>query len=563
MFINFFPKPKVVVKPGKVNPTVLVILDGWGIAPPSDGNAITLADPENYNKYLQLYPHAELLAAGESVGLPAGEVGNTEVGHVNIGAGRIILQDLKRIDKAIEEGAFFENTAFYHALFHAQKNNSKLHLMGIFSSGQVHGSQSHLYALLEFVKRSNFKNLYLHLFTDGRDAPPKEASSLFVKLEEYLKLNKLGQIATVSGRYYSMDRDRRWDRTAKAYDAIVKGVGPTASSSVEAINQSYTKGVTDEFIEPTIIDKNGLVSDNDAVVFFNYRIDRPRQLTMAFVVSDFAKSSISWEFDPYAVKYGQKEQSDQGVISREPFQRGTVLKNLYFVTMTQYQTNLPVAEVAFPPEEVIDCLSQVLSKKGIPQMHMAESEKERFVTYYFDGLREERFTGEDVLIVPSPKVSTYDKKPEMSVDELTEEFKRVLNKDYYKFIVMNIANPDMVAHTGKIPETIKGIKAVDIALNQIIESTLACNGTILITGDHGHAEEMITYPTGSFFFTSNKGVANTNHSSNPVPIIVVNKAFAASGKRIASGILGDLAPTILNFMGIEIPPLMTGKNLLS
>ncbi|CAN5323300.1 2,3-bisphosphoglycerate-independent phosphoglycerate mutase [soil metagenome] len=563
MFLNLFSKPKVKVHGGKINPTVLLVLDGWGIAPPSEGNAIALAKPKNYNEFLANYPHAELLAAGESVGLPANEVGNTEVGHLNMGAGRVILQDLKRIDKSIEDGSFFENKSFYRALFHAQKNKSKLHLVGLLSSGQVHSSAKHLYALLEFLKRNNAQNVFLHLFTDGRDAPPEEAASVFEKLESYLKANKIGQVATVGGRYYGMDRDKRWERTQKAYDAMVKGIGPVALTSVEAIKQNYAKKITDEFIEPTVISKNGLISNNDAVIFFNYRIDRPRQITMSIVVKDFEGTNISWEFDPYSVKYEKKhEENTANIITKEPFPRGNPPLNLYSVTMTQYQKNLPVNEVAFPPEEVIDCLTEVLSKKQIAQMHMSESEKERFVTYYFDGLREERMAGEDVKIIPSPHVPTYDKRPQMSVAELAEEFKKVLNEDKYNFIIMNIANPDMVAHSGKIPETIKAIGAVDLALGEIVGGVLTCNGTILITGDHGNAEEMITYPSSSYFFTSKAGTMNTDHSSNPVPIIIINNSLKNSNKPIPNGKLADIAPTILKLMGIEIPPVMTGKNLL-
>ena len=561
MIFNLFSSPKTTVHPGKIKPVLLLILDGFGIAPASEGNAITLAKMPNYNKYLNSYPHSQLLAAGESVGLPANEVGNTEVGHLNMGAGRVILQDLKRIDKSIEDGSFFENNAFYHAKFHAEKNNSKIHIMGLLSSGNVHSSEKHFYALLDFLKRTNTKNVFLHLFTDGRDAPPEDGAAIFEKLEKHLKETGTGTIATIAGRYYAMDRDMRWDRTEKTYNAMVKGVGPKASSAVEAIKASYANKVTDEFIEPTIINPNGLVGNNDAVIFFNFRIDRPRQLTMAFVIPNFDNTNISWEFDPYAVKYGQKH-ADQNLSSTgKPFERGTQLANLFFVTMTQYQKSLPVTEIAFPPEEVIDSLSVVLGKSEIPQMHMSESEKERFVTYYFDGLREEKQPGEEALIVPSPKVATYDKKPEMSVATLAEEFKKILNQDKYPFIVLNIANPDMVAHSGNIPPTIKALEAVDIALGEMVEGVLTCDGTVLITADHGNAEEMITYPTGSYFFTTKEGTKNTDHSNNPVPLVIINKALTVT-KAIPNGALADVAPTILGIMKIEIPPVMTGKNLL-
>lgn len=565
MIFDLFKKPKIVVHAGKIRPVVLVVLDGWGIAPPGSGNAITLANPQNFNFYWDNYPHSQLLAAGEAVGLPAEEVGNTEVGHLSMGAGRVILQSLRRIDRAIEDGSFFENKAFYHALFHSQKSNSKLHLIGLVSSGHVHASAQHLYALLDFLRRNKATNVYLHVFTDGRDALPKDGINVIRKLEQYLESNNIGKIATISGRYWAMDRDRRWDRIQKTYEAMVKGDGPTYQNVTEAINASYGNNVTDEFIVPSVIDKNGLIGNNDAVIFFNYRIDRPRELTMSLVVKDFKSSNISWEFDPFATKYERKRGAltDTNFITTEPFSRGNIPSNLYFVTMTQYQANLPISEVAFPPEEIVDCLPIVLSKNGLMQMHMAESEKERFVTYYFDGLREDRQTGEEVVIVPSPRVATYDKKPEMSVKELAEEFKRVLNQDKYQFILINIANPDMVAHSGNLQATLKAIGHVDNALKEIVEGVLSCDGTVLITGDHGNAEEMVTYSSSSFFFTSSQGKMNTNHSSNPVPLIVVNKAFNKTNKKLGNGGLSDIAPTILSLIGIEIPPVMTGKNLIS
>lgn len=569
MIFNLFQKPKIQVRAGKLTPTVLIILDGWGIAPPSAGNAITQANIPNFNKYMSSYPHGQLLASGESVGLPANEVGNTEVGHLNMGAGRLILQDLKKIDKAIQDGSFFENRSFFRLIKHAQDSHSRLHIMGLVSSGKVHSSINHLNALLEFCKKTNLpdqigaKNIFLHLFTDGRDAPPQEGMEIVGKIEETLKNVGFGSIATISGRYWAMDRDLRWDRTAKAYNAMVKGIGPQAQNAVDAIKSYYSKAVTDEFIEPTIINKDGLVRSNDSVIFFNYRIDRPRQLTMAFVVPGFSKANLSLEFDPYATKYGGKHAEEvQKVLTTEPFDRGQPLTNLYFVTMTQYQRNLPVSEVAFPPEEVKDSLSAVISSKAIPQMHLSESEKQRFITYYFDGLREQRLAGEDVSIIASPKVPTYDQKPEMSVDKVCEEFKNILNKDLYRFIAVNIANPDMVAHSGKIGPTIKAIEATDKALGDMVESVLVCGGNVLVTADHGNAEELITYPPTSYFFTSQKGTVNTDHSNNPVPVIIINKALASNPKTIPEGKLADVAPTILSLMGIEIPPVMTGKNLL-
>jgi 2,3-bisphosphoglycerate-independent phosphoglycerate mutase len=568
---KFNSKPEIRLSQGKTQPVVLLILDGWGVAPPSPGNPISLAKTPNMTKLQTIYPHGELVASGESVGLPANEVGNTEVGHLNLGAGRTVLQDLKKISKAIKDGDFFMNKAFREAAEHSIKNNSKLHIMGLVSSGEVHSSVSHLYSLLEFCKKSNLKEVYLHLFTDGRDAPPNEGIEIIKKIEEYIKLNNIGVIATVMGRYFAMDRDRRWDRIQLAYEAIVNGRGRTALSATEALKASYLAGKTDEFVEPTVIvNSQGVpvskVSDNDSVIFFNFRIDRPRELTMAMTVPDFTKANISWEFDPYATKYGMTHmaaaKSSAQVQASEPFARGRLPANLYFVTMTQYQKNLPVTAIAFPPETVKNGLPEVLASLNIPQMHMAESEKERFVTYYFDGLKEEKNPLEDTLIVPSPKVPTYDKKPEMAVADLAYEVKRVLAMDKYKFIVVNFANVDMVAHSGLIPPTIKAVEHVDRAVGEVYEAIMTVGGTLVITADHGNGEELLTYPQGSYFFTTSKGVVNTDHSNFPVPIVFVSKQFEGKVRTITGGTLADVAPTILSIMNIPKPEAMTGRNLL-
>ncbi len=561
-------KPEISLKPGVIKPTVLLILDGYGIAPPSPGNAITLARTPNIIHLQSNYPHGELIASGESVGLPANEVGNTEVGHLNLGAGRVMLQDLKRIDKSIKDGDIFLNKALRDAANHVAVKNSKMHVMGLVSSGQVHSSINHFYAVLEFCKRAGIKNVYLHLFTDGRDAPPTEGIEIIKEIENYIQNSGIGTIASVMGRYWAMDRDRRWDRIESAYQAIVEGKGQTAKTPQEALTNSYNSGKTDEFVPPTVIlNSSGspvaTVGDNDAVVFFNFRIDRPRELTMALTVADFTKANISWEFDPYAVKYGQKH-ADVNITSQknEPFLRAHLPTGLFFVTMTQYQKNLPVNAVAFPPEVVSNGITQTLSKLNIPQMHMAESEKERFVTFYFDGQNEERFSGEDVLIVPSPKVPTYDKKPEMSVFELGYEIKKVLAMDKYKFLVINFANVDMVAHTGQIPATIKAVEAVDQVVGKVFEAINILGGTLVITADHGNGEELLTYPQGSYFFTTSKGEVNTDHSNFPVPIIFANRELEGKVKNITGGILADVAPSILKIMGIEKPEAMTGRDLL-
>jgi 2,3-bisphosphoglycerate-independent phosphoglycerate mutase len=569
-FSNIFKigKPEVKLAPGQVTPTVLLILDGWGVAPVSPGNAISLSKTPNMTKLQNLYPHGELVASGESVGLPANEVGNTEVGHLNLGAGRLVLQDLKRISKSINDGDFFLNKALRDSASHALTNNSKMHIMGLVGSGQVHSSLDHFYGVMNFCKRAGLKNVYLHLFTDGRDAPPTEGLEVINNIEKFLKETGVGTIATIAGRYYAMDRDRRWDRIKLEYDAIVHGVGKTAHSASEALQNSYNSGKTDEFVEPTVILNSSnmpiaTLSNNDSVIFFNFRIDRPRELTMALTVPDFTKANISWEFDPYSVKYGKKHADTQSEIQKsEPFPRGTLPANLFFATMTQYQKNLPVNGIAFPPQIIKNGLAEVLSQSNIPQMHMAESEKERFVTYYFDGQHEGKFPNEDTLIVPSPRVATYDKKPEMSVADLAYEVKKVLALDKYKFIVINFANADMVAHTGMINPSIKAIEAVDKALGEVYQGVMAVGGTLVVTADHGNAEELITYPTGSYFFTTSKGAVNTDHSNYPVPIIIANHSFEGKAKNIPSGTLGDVAPTILSLMGITKPIDMTGKDLL-
>lgn len=548
--------------PNGIKPVVLIIMDGFGIAPASKGNAISSSKTPNYDSYLSEYPHGELIASGESVGLPANEVGNTEVGHLTIGTGRVIYQDLKRINVAIEKGTFFDNKALLGAAAHTKKFGSKLHIFGLVSSGAVHSSLAHLHALLQFCKKEEVSNVFLHIFTDGRDAPPNEGLEVVVKLEEYLKTIKKGQIASISGRYFAMDRDRRWDRTQKAYQAIVLGQGFHTNSAQEAIKSAYARNQSDEFIEPTVIIKDArplaTVDDNDAIVFFNFRIDRPKQLTMAFVIDDFENlRSFDFGYDPVTNKR-EGEINLSGTFSRvkKP-------NNLFFVTMTEYQKGLPVSAVAFGPEMVEKTLSVTLSERGLKQMHMSESEKERFITYYFDGLREKGTLGEDTLIVPSPKVPTYDKKPEMSLPRLVGEFKKELSKGIYHFFAINFANPDMVAHTGNLEATIEAIEIVDRYLGELVEEVLKYDGTVFITADHGNAEELLTFPSSTFFYTTSAGIVNTEHSNNPVPFIAVNESLKGEPRVLPKGVLSDVAPTILDFMKIQIPPDMTGRSLLN
>ncbi len=545
----------------KIEPCVLVILDGFGLAPPSAGNAITLAKTPNYDRYLKIFPHGELIASGESVGLPANEVGNTEVGHLTLGGGRVILQDLKRINLSIEKGTFFDNKAFLEGAEHVKKHSSKMHILGLVSTGNVHSSLEHLFALLQFCKKEDLKEVYLHLFTDGRDAPPKQGVEVIEQIESHLAMIKVGKIATIAGRYYAMDRDRRWDRTAKAYKAIVLGHAIQTFSSLDAVKGAYIRGQTDEFIEPTIIaDKNGpiaTIADNDCVIFFNYRIDRPRQLTMAFVIPNFENlKEFDFGYDPDTnIKEGQ-------VSVGTTFEREKVPKNLFFVTMTEYHKALPVSAVAFGPEVIQNTLSDVIANANLRQLHMSESEKERFVTYYFDGLREKPLAGEDFQIVPSSKVPTYDKKPEMSLPKLVAEFKKQLSRDLYHFVVINFANPDMVAHTGNLEASVVAIEFVDKYLGELVQAVLAQNGHVVISADHGNAEELTTFPSTTYFYTTSKGTINTDHSNNPVPVVIASKMLQGNAVNFQKGALADVAPTILNLMGLSVPPQMTGNNLL-
>lgn len=547
--------------PHTIKPVVLIILDGFGLAPPSSGNAISLARTPHWDSYLKHYPNGALIASGESVGLPTNEVGNTEVGHLTLGAGRVIFQDLKRINIAIEKGTFYDNKALVAAAAHAKKNNSNFHIMGLVSTGKVHSSIEHLNALIQFCKKEDLHNVYIHAFTDGRDAAPKDGIDVIKKLEEYLDTVRVGKIASLGGRYYAMDRDRRWQRTEKMYKAIVEGVGNTAPSAQSAIENAYSKGQTDEFIEPTIISgSNGplpRIGDNDAAVFFNYRIDRAKQLSMAFVLPDFEKpGSIELGYDEKTNKH-----SGQG-LSGTTFTRGKKAKNLFFVTMTEYQKGMPVSAVAYAPEMVANPLPCVLSGLNLNQLHMAESEKERFVTYYFDGMREEKYPGEETIVVPSPKVATYDLKPEMSLPELSKQCVKNLQKDMYHFVVVNFANADMVAHTGNLAAAIRAIDAIDTYIDDIVKAVLKYNGTVIVTADHGNAEELLTFPNSTFFYTTAVGSVSTDHSNNPVPVLFLNKALYDVKVPVENGQLCDVAPTILHLMGINTPAEMTGRNLL-
>lgn len=547
------PAPKFVL---------LAILDGWGIASPGPGNAITLAGAVNMDRFWASYPHTSLLASGEAVGLPRGEVGNTETGHLNIGAGRIVYQDLARINMSIAEGSFYQNPTLLAAIAHAQKFNSNIHYMGLIGAGGVHSNLEHILALIELAKKQNFDRVFLHLFTDGRDSPPTSAKIYISRLREVIAKENVGVIASIMGRYWAMDRDLRWDRTAKAYFALTKGIGKFVKTPEEAIDASYSEGKTDEFIEPALITNEAgvpvsLIKENDAVVFFNFRIDRPRQLSRAFVFEDFTKAGQDFGFDPYLVKYEKKHITGQIASSTAPFERGQKINNLFFVTMTEYAKLLVEegAHVAFPPEIVQISLGKVISDLGYKQLRAAESEKERFVTFYFDGQHEIAFPQEERLIISSPKVATYDLKPEMSARELTDSvLAKMQTERDYRFIVLNFANADMVGHTGSIGAAVKACQVVDECVGKLANWVLAYGGTMIITADHGNAEEMIHASTGEI---------ETEHSGNPVPFIAVSNELVGRAQTLPSGILADIAPTILSLLGLQVPTTMTGRNLLT
>lgn len=559
--VSSFFDPKIHRGPSSLRPVVLISMDGWGIAPPSHGNALTAAKLPNWESILKEYPNTSLIASGESVGLPANEVGNSEVGHLTMGVGRVIFESLLRINRSIADETFFRNPALTMAVDHVMAKNSTLHLMGLVGSGNVHSSVEHLYALLKLCKRLNVTKVVLHLFTDGRDAPPHDGVNVVSNIEYALKEAGIGKIASVAGRYYALDRDNRWERTQQAYEAITSGIGPRATSAVSAISDSYKAGKTDEFVEPTVIVKDGeepaSVNDNDAVIFFNFRVDRPRQLTKAFVIPKPEFESGAFLRKEVGGSLGLKGQAPPPT-----FERKKVIKDLFFVTMTEYQEGVPVSAVGFPTESIDHPIGQIISENKMLQMHMAESEKERMVTYYIDGLRGVPFEGEDVKIIPSPKVGTYDHKPEMSLHALVREFLWALSQNKYHFFVLNFANPDMVAHSGKLQATIKAVEHVDWALGAMKKAVLTLDGAIFITADHGNAEELLTFDPSGFYYTTHDGSMNTEHSNNPVPFVMIENSYKGKTSALATGTLADVAPTILGYMKIPVPAIMTGRNLL-
>ncbi len=513
-------------------------LDGFGVAPDSEGNAITRSKMPVYNELVKTYPAMALRASGEEVGLSWGEMGNSEVGHLAIGAGRVYYQMLPRINRDIAAGAFFENPAFLNAAAHAKKHKGTLHLIGMVSAGRVHSMDEHCHALLDFAKRQGVGDVAVHAILDGRDTIYNAGIDFITALQQKMSELGVGRIASLSGRYYAMDRDNRWDRVAKAYNAIALGEGEKAEDPVEAIKASYAKEVYDEEFVPTVIVKGGqptgAVKENDAVIFFNFRPDRTREIVKAFVLPDFDKF----------------ERKKAG--------------NLFAVTMAEYEAGLPV-EAAFPPEKIQMCLAEVLSQAGLKQLHIAETEKYAHVTFFLNGTKEEPFPGEDRLIVPSPRVAAYNEAPEMSAREVTERVAKAIDAGTYDFIALNFANPDMVAHTGDFEATIKALGAVDECLGKVVDAALGKGGVVFLTADHGNAEELRNLRTGDI---------DKEHATNPVPFVIIGKQFEGQPSIAGEvpegnlalmppvGILADVAPTILAVMGIPQPPEMTGQALL-
>lgn len=526
--------------PYHYKPVVLIILDGWGVAPDSEGNAITQAQTPNFTKLLKNYPTMTLFASGTEVGLSFGEMGNSEVGHLNIGAGRVYYQTLPRINQAIASGAFFDNPAFKQAVEQIKKSTTNLHLLGVVSNGNVHASLEHLYALLEFCKKQKLsKEVFVHVILDGRDSLYNSGKFFVAALLKKMKELKVGQIASLLGRYYAMDRDNRWDRCAKAYRAIAEGQAERAGEDpLKLIEESYAAKNYDEEFIPSVITNKGqpltTIKANDAVIFFNFRPDRARQLTKALVLPGFDK-----------------------------FERA-YLKNLFFVTMSEYEKELPVV-VAYPPIVIRNSLAETVSKAGLKQAHVAETEKFAHVTFFLNGTINDPFPGEDRALVSSPKVPSYDQKPEMSAPEVTKEVTKALDGGKYDLVVVNFANADMVGHTGDLAATKKGVEVIDKCLGEVVDHTLAHGGAAVITADHGNAEEVINLQTGEI---------DKEHSNNAVPLVIVSKDFMGQAGPSGDapegdlsllqpvGMLSDVAPTVLSLMGLSQPEEMTGRPLI-
>ena len=502
----------------------LIILDGFGLRDETVGNAVAQAKKPNFDRYWNKYPHQTLTASGEAVGLPDGQMGNSEVGHLNIGAGRIVYQSLTRVNVAIREGEFEQNETFLAAMKHVKEKGTNLHLFGLLSDGGVHSHIHHLYALLKLAKKEGVENVYIHGFLDGRDVGPQTAEKYIKELQEQIEEIGVGEIATLSGRYYSMDRDKRWDRVEKAYRAMAYGEGPKYENPLDVVKDSYENGIYDEFVIPSVITKeNGepvaTIKDNDAVIFYNFRPDRAIQISNTFTNDDFR------DFDR-----GDKHP-----------------KNLHFVCLTHFSETVD-GYVAFKPVNLDNTVGEVLSQNGLKQLRIAETEKYPHVTFFMSGGREEKFPGEERILIDSPKVATYDLKPEMSAYEVKDALVKEIEAENHNAIILNFANPDMVGHSGKVEPTVKAIEAVDECLGEVVDAILAKGGYAIITADHGNADVLIT----------EEGKPHTAHTTNPVPVIVTKEGVTLR----EGGILGDLAPTLLDLLGVEKPKEMTGSSLI-
>lgn len=515
-------------------PVVLVILDGWGISNNSQGNIIKRAKVPTIDKFNKFYPMTTLQASGISVGIPWGEPGNSEVGHTVLGAGRIIYQNLPRITLAIQDRTFFKNESLLKAIKNVKENKSSLHLMGLLGEGSVHSSIDHLYALIELAKEHQLRNVFIHVFTDGRDCSPKAGVKLIQNLQSKLDIFQTGKIASLCGRNWAMDRKNDWKNIEKAYQMLTEGTGEKIQDPTKYLEDSYDKGVTDEYIEPAIIEENGnlpgLIKDNDSIIFFNFREDRARELTKAFVLPGFEK-----------------------------FPRNKRLK-LEFITMTEYEKDLPV-DVAFAPIDIANGLGEILSKNKKKQFRIAETEKHAHVTYFFNGGKEKSWPGEDRVLVPSPAVSKYEETPEMSADKITEHVVEAIQSKQYDFILINYANADMIGHTGNEEACIEAVESINTNMSILVPEVLKAKGCLLITADHGNIEEIKNTYTGEI---------DTEHSTNPVPLWFITPdnhrektlEQMLMNQNEVGGLLSDIAPTILDIMGIEPPKEMTGSSLL-
>jgi len=507
-------------------PTVLMILDGFGLNEKEEGNAVKKAKTPNIEYLKKEYPFVEGHASGLDVGLPQGQMGNSEVGHLNIGAGRIVYQELTKITKSIEDGDFFDNEALLTAVNNCKNNNSALHLFGLLSDGGVHSHNTHLYALLKLAKKHNLEKVYVHCFLDGRDTPPASGKQYIVELEEKMREIGIGKIATVMGRYYAMDRDNRWDRAKLAYDTMVLGKGNTAISATTAVQTSYDEEKYDEFVIPTVVLSEGevtaTINPNDSIVFFNFRPDRARQITRAFCEENF-----------------------------DGFEREKGFFPLTYVCFTEYDITIPNKIVAFHKDELTNTLGQYLASKGLKQLRLAETEKYAHVTFFFNGGVEEPNEGEDRILIPSPKVATYDLQPEMSAIEVKDELVKAIKSKEYDLIIINFANPDMVGHTGIEEAAIKAVETVDKCVGEAYEALKEVDGAMFICADHGNSEQLVDYDTHAPF---------TAHTTNPVPFMLIN--FDKDVTLKEDGRLADIAPTLLDMMGLEQPEEMTGHSLL-